>query len=102
MEQNDNSCLNKDLRQAEKGDYKPAYKKLAKKADFEDNSMSLIGSDGGQEQCNISQNKGKAKPLQLAELGTTKEPMSSDDIDQKTTGPGRIRTYDQWIMSPLL
>ncbi len=42
------------------------------------------------------------KPLKVACLGTKKDLLSPPDIGEKTTGPGRIRTYDQWIMSPLL
>ncbi len=85
-----------------KSAYKPAYKKLTKKAYFDGQRLSAIGSDAVEEQCNISQNKGEANPLQSAELGTKKEPMSSTDTGSKTTTPGRTRTCDLRIRNPLL
>jgi hypothetical protein len=42
------------------------------------------------------------KSLQMAELETENDLLSPNGIDKKSTGPGGIRTYDQWIMSPLL
>ena len=42
------------------------------------------------------------KPNDLAGLETKKDPVSPPDNGEKSNGPGRIRTYDQWIMSPLL
>jgi len=84
------------------GAYKPAYKKLAKKADFDGQRLSAIGSDGVLEQRNISQNKGETNSLQSAELGTKKEPLSSTDIGSKSNTPGRIRTCDLRIRNPLL
>ncbi len=85
-----------------KNAYKPAYKKLTKNAYFDGQSLSSIGSDAVQEQCNISQNKGEANPLQSAELGTKKEPMSSTDTGSNINTPGRTRTCDLRIRNPLL
>ena len=82
--------------------YKPAYKKLTKNSDFEGNSMSAFGSDVVQEHLNISQNKGKAKPLQLANLGTKEELLPSTDTDSKSNTPGRIRTCDLRFRKPTL
>ena len=45
--------------------------------------MSLIGSDGVQEQCNMSQNKGEAKPLQMVDLQTKKDRLTTSDTGQK-------------------
>ncbi len=82
--------------------HKSAYKKLAKKSDFDSKPMSLIGFGERQKQSDYEQNSGNAKPLQLANLATKKGQLSTPDTDQKSTGPGRTRTFDQWIMSPLL
>ena len=41
-------------------------------------------------------------PLNLTGLETEKDPVSSAGKGENSNGPGRIRTYDQWIMSPLL
>ena len=75
---------------------------LAEKSDFECNSMSLIGSDGVQEQRHISQNKDEARPLQMTDLGTKKDRLSLDDTGQKTNGRYRARTCDPLIKSQLL
>ena len=82
--------------------YKPAYKKLAKNAYFDGQRLSAIGSDAVKEQCNISQNKGEANPLQSAELGTKKEPMSSTDTGSKNNTPERTRTSDLRFRKPML
>ena len=82
--------------------YKPAYKKLAKKADFNGNSMSLIGNTEVQGQCSVSQTNGESKALQMVELGTKKEPMSSTGIDSKTTAPDTIRTCNLRFRRPML
>ena len=84
-----------------KNAYKPAYKKLTKNAYLDGQRLSAIGSDGVQEQCNISQNTGEANPLQSAKLGTKKEPMSSTDTGSKVNTPGRTRTCDLRIRNPL-
>lgn len=84
------------------GAYKPAYKKLAKKADFEGNSMSLIGSGEVQNKTCCKQNSGNAKPFQMVGLGTKKGPMSSTDTDSKSTTPERTRTSDLRFRKPML
>ncbi len=82
--------------------HKSAYKKLAKKSDFDCNSMSSIGFGEGQNQTACEQNSGDVKPLQVAELGTKKEPLSPTDIGSKSNTPGRTRTCDLRIRNPLL
>ncbi len=84
------------------GAYKPAYKKLAKNSDFEGNSMSAFGCDVVQEQLNISQSKGETKSLQMANLGTKKESVSSTVTNSKNNTPGRTRTCGLRIRNPLL
>ncbi len=44
----------------------------------------------------------KSKTLGVVDLDTIKDPVSFIDSGAKPNGPGRIRTFDQWIMSPLL
>lgn len=63
-----------------------AYKKLAKKSDFNCKSMSLISSDETQERFNIEQNNGDIKPLQMADLGTRTDRLSPPDNSQKVMG----------------
>ena len=75
---------------------------LTKNAYFDGQHLSTIGSDEGPEQGNISQNTGEANPLQLSELGTKKEPMSSIDTDSKTNTPEGIRTSNLRFRRPTL
>jgi len=49
-----------------------AYKKLAKKSDFDKNSASLIGADGTAENTNLGEIKNFDKSLQMAMLGQKK------------------------------
>ena len=84
------------------GAYKPAYKKLAKKADFEGNSMSSIGSSQAGESSNIPQNVGGNKSLRTAELDIKKDRLSTSDTGQKTNGRWGNRTHDPLIKSQLL
>jgi len=79
-----------------------AYKKLTKKSYFDCKSMSSIGPNEVQEQSGTGQNSGRIKSLQVADLGTKKEPMSANDIDSKSNTPGRTRTCDLRIRNPLL
>jgi len=80
----------------------PAYKKLTKTAYFNGQPMSAIDTEQGNQKSIYGDNQGFDKSLQLASLGKQKEPMSSTDIGSNMNGPRRIRTFDQWIMSPLL
>ena len=82
--------------------YKPAYKKLTKKADFEGNSMSLIGSSQAGELSNIPQNVEGSKSLQMTDLETKKDRLSSPDVGQNSNGRYRTRTCDPLIKSQLL
>ena len=79
-----------------------AYKKLAKKSDFDCKSMSSIGFGEGQKQTGRGQNDDNPKPLQMAELGTKEEPLSSTDTDSKSNTPGRIRTCGLRFRKPTL
>ena len=56
--------------------------------------MSSIGSDEGQSQTGYEQNSGNVKPLQMANLGTKKEPLSSTGIGSIDNTPEGIRTPD--------
>ena len=77
-------------------------KALTKKSDFDCKSMSSIGFGEGQKQTGCEQNNNNPKPLQMVDLGTKKEPLSSTDIGSKTNTPGRTRTCDLRIRNPLL
>jgi hypothetical protein len=81
---------------------KGAYKKLTKKFDFDSNSMSSIGFGEGQNNSGGEQNSLNYKPLQMADLGTKKEPLSSTDTGSKGNTPARTRTWDLRIRNPLL
>ena len=80
----------------------PAYKKLTKNAYFNGQSMSLIGIESSNQKGFSGNIQEVSKSLQVATLGKEKEPMSPTDISSNIIGPRRIRTFDQWIMSPLL
>ena len=77
-----------------------AYKKLTKKSYFDCKSMSLIGSEEGQQQSDTEQNSEEIKSLQMADLGTEKEPVSTNDINSKPNTPGRTQTCDLRIRNP--
>jgi len=82
--------------------YKPAYKKLTKTAYSGCDQSATIGTHlvSKRQQKNPKGNGHKSSDL--GTLGAKKEPLSSTDNDSNMTGPGRTRTYDKWIMSPLL
>ena len=82
--------------------YKCAYKKLAKKSDFDSNPMSSLGFDDRQKINQHTQTDETTKPLQTVELDTKKKPMSSTDTGKKTNERYRTRTYDPLIKSQLL
>jgi hypothetical protein len=82
--------------------YKPAYKKLAKNAYSDRKSMSLNGSAVVQGKSNIEQNGDETKSLQLADLETKKDRLSTHDAGQKINGRYRARTCDPLIKSQLL
>jgi len=65
-------------------------------------SMSSDGTVKGQEERLVANMANVPNPLNLAGLETEKNPVSPSDNRADSDGPGRIRTYDQWIMSPLL
>ena len=79
-----------------------AYKKLAKKTDFDCKSMSSIVSNRAQELSDIEQGSGDSKPLQTADLGTRTDPLSSGDKSLESTERCRARTCDLLIKSQLL
>ena len=82
--------------------YKPAYKKLAKNPYFGRQQSTIHGIDMGSQIEGVTQEESFDKSLAVAHLGIEQEPMSSTDTGSESNGPGRIRTSDQWIMSPLL
>ena len=65
-------------------------KALTKKSDFDCKSMSSIGFGEGQKQTGCEQNNNNPKPLQMVDLGTKKEPLSSTDIGSKQTRPAGL------------
>jgi len=79
---------------------KRAYKKPAKKSDFDgiQKDADATNWQSGTERKMLNSNTRKS--LKSIPLGTKKEPMSSTDTGSESNGPGRIRTSDQWIMSP--
>jgi hypothetical protein len=79
-----------------------AYKKLTKKSDFCRNQNDLNVTDYQSADEKKRQSPDVSKSLRSEPLCTKKDPMSSTDNDAVENGPGRIRTSDQWIMSPLL
>jgi hypothetical protein len=84
------------------GAYKPAYKKLTKNADFCGQPLSTIGHRRERESSGIQHGEQGGKPLQLADLGSEKSPLSSTDTGRKANGRCRIRTCDRLIKSQLL
>ena len=78
------------------------YKKLTKKSSFDCKSMSSIDSSQVQELSDTEQNSGGIKPLQMGDLGTKTDRLSSSDKGQKSNGRYRIRTCDPLIKSQLL
>jgi hypothetical protein len=80
--------------------YKPAYKKLAKNPYFDNTPLSSIGDNGAQEKSFTKQNVEHAKSLQMAGLGTEKDLLSPNDINENSNAPERIRTCDIRIRNP--
>ncbi len=79
-----------------------AYKKLAKKSDFSCNPLSSIDIKQSQGKSGIMQNGGSVNSIQMANLGTKKEPMSPTDTGSKTNTPERTRTSDLRFRKPML
>ena len=65
-------------------------------------SMSADGTQGGNTERLSASVVNIHNGLNIVDLETKKDSLSSSDNESKTNGPGRIRTFDQWIMSPLL
>ena len=82
--------------------YKPAYKKLAKTADFGCNPLATMGSVNSEEIVSNTTQMGDGKSLKVAGLGARKEPMSSINKGSDTIGRWGIRTHDPLIKSQLL
>jgi len=79
-----------------------AYKKLTKNSYFNGLSRSPFGTTSepkNQKHCEVSP---VDKSLQMTHLGTEKESLSPGDIDSKPDAPGRTRTCNLRIRSPLL
>ena len=79
--------------------YKPAYKKLAKNASIGCQQSSLIGTINKAKYTSVEGQGEMGKSLEMAELGTKKEPVSSTDTDTKKNGRWGIRTHDPLIKS---
>jgi hypothetical protein len=79
-----------------------AYKKLAKKSDFDGLSESSAGNVNDSKDEKINETGSVAKSLQKSYLGTSKAQLSPSDIDSNVTTPGRTRTCDLRIRNPLL
>ena len=104
-------CLDKNVAESNKAaelktgtDNQPvgAYKKLAKKSDFDKNSVSLIGADGTVENTNLGGTKAFDKSLQLTQLDTEKKPVSASVTDTGCTEADATRTRNLRIDSPML
>ncbi len=102
-------CLNKNVAENSKAaelktgtDNQPvgAYKKLAKKSDFDKNSVSLIGADGNVENTNLGETKAFDKSLQLTQLDTEKKPVSASVTDTERNEAEGTRTLNLRIDSP--
>ncbi len=65
-------------------------------------SVSVNGIDSKHPKAIRAATAGERKAFEIAGLGAEKKPLSSSGNGLESNGPGRIRTYDQWIMSPLL
>jgi len=82
--------------------YKPAYKKLTKTAYSGCDQSALIGTtEKDKVTPNPTQGAG-CKPLQMTDLGTKKDLMSSSDTGLKPNTPEGIRTPGLRIRNPLL
>jgi len=79
-----------------------AYKKLAKKSDFDRNRNGADKTSWQSGTGKKSLNPNNSKSLKTLPLGTKKEPMSSTDNGSKSNTPGRTRTCDLRIRNPLL
>ncbi len=79
-----------------------AYKKLAKKSDFNGNRNNPVATSWQSGTGEKSLNPNNSKSLKSIPLGTKKEPLSSPDNGSKSTTPGRTRTCDLRIRNPLL
>ena len=65
-------------------------------------SMSSNGTANNRQEHLAVSTADVPNPFNVASLETERNPLSPPDNGEKSIGPGRIRTYDQWIMSPLL
>ncbi len=65
-------------------------------------SMSAEGTQGGNTERLSASVVNIHNDLNTVALETKRTSLSPPDNEEKSNGPGRIRTYDQWIMSPLL
>jgi len=82
--------------------YKPAYKKLTKKAYFDGQRLSAIGSAEGNQNSKTGDIDDFDNTFQTADLQTKKDRLSTSDTGQKPTGRYRTRTCDPLIKSQLL
>ncbi len=70
--------------------YKRVYKKLAKKAYFDSNSLSTFDKVKAEGTLSKSENSNSYNTLSEVKLGTNSNEMSPVDTPQKSNGPGWI------------
>ncbi len=102
LPENPKAQENKDLQQAESSAYKPAYKKLTKNAYFDGQQLSAIGSVESNQNSKAGDIDSFDNTLQMADLQTKKDRLSTSDTGQKTNERYRTRTCDPLIKSQLL
>ncbi|MGD1041965.1 MAG: hypothetical protein ABR913_02745 [Sedimentisphaerales bacterium] len=84
------------------GDYKSDYKKLAKNAYSEYDKPTTVGTNQTEDKQGIKQRGSIDNALIEQRLGNEEQELTLAGTAEESIGPGRDRTFDQWIMSPLL
>ena len=84
------------------GTYKPAYKKLAKNAYSGYDKPATVGTNQTADKQGIKQMDNIDNALIEQQLGNEEQELALAGTAEEPIGPGRDRTFDQWIMSPLL
>ena len=84
------------------GAYKPAYKKLAKNAYSGYDKSTTVGTNQTEDKQGIRQRDDIDNALTEQQLGNEEQELALVGTAEESIGPGRDRTFDQWIMSPLL
>jgi hypothetical protein len=79
--------------------YKPAHKKLTKNAYSGYGRSATVSTNQAEAKQGIERKDNSDKSLTKVQLGNKCNSVPSLDNSSTSTGPGRVRTYDQWIMS---